>query len=271
LKNKEEEINMALTGKKLQVIDTMDLLTIDKTTGATFFSGYTTKSALDQQVDKIDINAGIGGGKICSLKTRKTITLDVTMAEFNLDLLASINGVALDKTSKGTYFLNQSVAITSNAATVTGATRIMAVRDSLTGGFLKMVSGTPASESEVKVAGTQLTFYTGYSASTALISYEGTAETGKDNFTITFDAKSFPKSAEFLLSTVAFDTDTQEIVADMYMNFYNGAIDATYNLSFEVGKNIETPIKVEILVPEKLPDGTVNTNKEVGKFVVTER
>jgi hypothetical protein len=261
---------MSLAGKKLQVIDTMDLLCIDKTTGATLFSGYTTKSALEQQVDKIDIYAGIGGGKITTLRTRKNITLDVSMAEFNLDALASINGVALDKTSTGTYFINQSFDVTSYTATVTGATRILAVRNPLTGEFLKIVSGTPASVTEVKVAGTTLTFFNDYTPTTCLVSYVGTV-TGKDNYTIVFNAKAFPKNCEVVLSTVAFDTDTQDIAADIYMNFYKGAIDPNFSLSFEVGKNIETPFKVEILVPNQLPDGTVNTNKEIGKFVVTER
>lgn len=261
---------MPLAGRKLQVIDTMDLLCVDKTTGATLFSGYTTKAALDQQVDKIDIFAGIGGEKITTLRTRKNITLDVSMAEFNLDALASINGVALDKTSTATYFMNRSFTVSTSTATVTGATRILAVRNPLTGDFLKIVSGTPSTASEVKVAGTNLTFHTSYTATTCLVSYVGTV-TGKDNYTIVFNAKAFPKNCEILLSTVAFDTDTQDIVADIYMNFYKGAIDPDFNLSFEVGKNIETPFKVEILVPDKLPDGTVNVNREIGKFVTTER
>lgn len=261
---------MSLAGKNLQVIDTMDLLCIDKTTGSTIFSGYTTKSALDQQVDRIDIFAGIGGGKITSLKTKKNINLDVIMAEFNLDALASINGVALDKTSTATYYMNQSFAVSTSTATVTGATRILAVRNPLTGEFLKIVSGTPASTTEVKVSGTTLTFHTSYTPTSCLVSYVGNV-TGKDNYTIVFNAKAFPKNCEILLSTVAFDADSQDIVADIYMNFYKGAIDPNFNLSFEVGKNIETPFKVEILVPNTLPDGTVNTNKEIGKFVVTER
>jgi len=261
---------MSLAGRKLQVIDTMDLLCVDEATGATLFSGYTTKAALDQQVDKIDIFAGIGGGKITTLRTRKNITLDVSMAEFNLDALASINGVALDKTSTATYFMNQSFSVATSTATITGATRILAVRNPVTGEFLKIVSATPADASEVKVSGTTLTFHANYTPISCLVSYVGTVS-AKDNYTIVFNAKAFPKNCEILLSTVAFDTDTQDIVADIYMNFYKGAIDPNFNLSFEVGKNIETPFKVEILVPDKLPDGTVNVNKEIGKFVTTER
>jgi len=262
---------MSLIGRKLQVIDTMDILLVDKTTGSTIFSGYTTRAGLEQNVEKIDIFAGIGGGKITQLNTRKTMMLDVSMAEFNLDALASINGVALDTISTGTYYINKSFNITTLTATVTDATRILAVRNPDTGEFLKIVSGEPASISEVKVAGTALTFYTGFTPTTCLVSCAAPATAGKDNYTIIFNAASFPKNCELLLNTVAFDTDTQEIAADLYMNFYKGAIDPNFNLSFEVGKNIETPLKVEVLIPDKMPDGTLNTTKEIGKFVVTER
>ena len=260
---------MSLTGVNLQVMDVCEIIAIDKTTGTTMFSGFTTKSAIDQKTEKLDIYAGIGNNKITSLKSKKEITLDLSIANFNLDFLASINGVALDKTTTGTYFMNVSFPISTLAATITNATRILAVRNPVTGDFLKIVSGSPATISEVKVAGTTLTFYTGFVPTTCLVSYAAPAT--KDNYTIVFNGKSFPKNAEFLLHTVAYDQQTESIVADVNINFYSGAISPDFTWSFEVGKAITTDVKVDVIMPANLPDGTVNTAGDIGKMTVTER
>ena len=262
---------MSLQGKILQTVDTMDVL-FKLPDGITMFSGATSKADLETKVDSLDLYAGIGQGKLCSLKTKKDQTVDVSLVEFNLDLFAAVNGVAIDKTSTGSYYMNKSFAITTLSATVTGATRILAVRNPTDGSFLKIVSGSPANINEVKVTGgTTLTFFTGFLPTTCLVSYEAPATALKDNWTITFDAISFPKAGEFLATCPVFDSATESAVADAYMNFYNCELDGNYTYSFTMGKNIETPMKLSILVPNLLPDGTVNTAKKVGKFVVTER
>jgi len=263
---------MSLTGKKLQAIDTMDLLAINLGTGGTMFSGYTSKAALSQKVTGLDLYAGIGGAKISRLNTKKEIDIDATIVEFDMNFIAALNGVALDTTSTGTYYLNMSFPITTLAATITGATRVIAVRDAVTGDFLKIVSGTPAAINEIKVTGaTGLTFFTGYAPTTCLVSYEGVATTGKDNYTIVFNTKAFPASYELLLKTIAFDGDSQVIAADVTIDFYKCALAGDYTLSFEMGKNIELPVKFSILVPSTLPSGLQNLLGDIGVMKVTER
>ena len=261
---------MSLQGKILETVDTMDVL-LRLSDGTTMFSGSTSKADLATKVDSLDLYAGIGQGKLCSLKTKKDQTIDISLVEFNLEVFSAVNGVVIDKTSTGSYYINNSFTITALGATVTGATRILAVRNPIDGSFLKIVSGSPAAINEVKVLGTALTFYTGFAPTTCLVSYEAPVTGGKDNWTITFDSISFPKAGELLATCPVFDASTETAIADAYMNFYSCALDGNYTYSFTMGKNIETPMKLSILVPSTLPDGTQNIAKKVGKFVVTER
>lgn len=262
---------MSLTGKKLQAIDTMDLLAKNLGTGGTMFSGYTSKAALAQKITGLDLYAGIGGAKISRLNTRKEIDIDATIVEFDMDFIAALNGVTLDTISTGTYYLNMSFPITTLAATITGATRVIAVRDSITGDFLKIVSGAPAAINEVRAVAAVLTFFAGYTPTTCLVSYEAPKTAGKDNYTVVFNTKAFPASYELLLKTIAFDGDSQIIAADVSIDFYKCSLAGDYTLSFEMGKNIELPVKFSILVPSTLPDGTQNINGDLGKMNVTER
>ena len=259
---------MSLEGKDLQVIDVFDIMVnID---GKTLFTGLANESSIENKNEKIDIWAGIGQGKISSLKTKKETTMKFKVAKFDLDYLAAINGVSLDKTSTGSYYFNKSFTVTTLAATVTGATRILGVRKA-DGTMLKMVSGDPAAIDEVKVAGTALTFYTGFSDTTVLVTYAGAKTEGKDNLTIKFNSKSFPKNASLLARTVVYDGATENIVADAYIDFYQAAMNGDYTWTFSMGKNIETEVEFEILVPKLLPDGTANVGGDTGKLVVTER
>lgn len=262
---------MSLAGVNYQVIDVLEMMAVNKATGATFFQGNMDKSDLAEKVTGIDIFAGIGAGKVCHLNSRKDVTLNATISEFDLDAIAALNGVAIDKTTTGTYYFNASFAITGLAATVTSATRIMAVRDSVTGDCLKIVTGTPAAINEVKVAGTALTFYTGYTPTTCLVTYEAPAAGGKDNYTIILNSKSFPNNFEILLHTVAFDMNTEKIVADINIDLYACALEGDWTLSFDMSKNIQLPFNLSVLVPATLPNGTVNTAGDIGKMTVTEK
>ncbi len=264
---------MSLNSSKLQIVDSCTALLIDKTTSKTMMNGYTTKASLDAKSEAIPIFAGIGQQKLAVLRSKREFTLDINLAQFDLDFLASINGVPQNIDTAGTtstYYLSKTVTVATQTATVTGATRIFAVQK-LDGTFLTIVSTTPADVTEVKVSGTTLTFHTSFTDTSVLVSYEAPATASKDNRTIVLNSKSFPKNAELILQTVAYDTDTEAIVADVYVHLYKTAIAPDFTWAFEMGKAVSTDVKIDVLVPSLLPNGTSNIAGDIGKLVVTER
>lgn len=269
---------MALLGKKLQVMDVYDLLYV--TTDAngkkkTLFNGQATKTGLEQKVDGVEIKGGIGGQRLSVLRSTKQLSLSASFAQFDLDFLASINGVDVDKTSTDTYYIAQTVAVATNSATVSGAKRIISVKKN-DGTSFDLVTGTPTA-GQAKVVYTTgatpsatLTFDATMTDTSVSVSYVGAVATGKDNLTIVFNSKAMPKTGEIIMKSVVYDQDTEIVVANVSMDFYKCALDANFNMSFDLGKAVETEIKLDILCPDLLPDGTVNSNRDYGRMVVTE-
>jgi hypothetical protein len=260
---------MSLIGKKLQVIDTQDVLIQDITSGRTLFSAFTTSANLDQKATSIPISGGRSDMLKANLRSKKIITSKITVSQFELDFIAAINGVALDKTSTDTYVMGEAVEVTTNSATVTGATEILAVRNNK-GEFLTIVKTDPTDVSEVKVSGTSLTFHTSFAETNVLVSYKGTVAEGKDNLTIKLNAKSFSKNARAFLTTDVYDTDTEEIVALQTTELYRINIDPQFTIDYSTSKQSQTTMNIDILVPDYLPDGTLNTKGDIGQIVTTE-
>ena len=258
---------MSLVGKKLYVIDTMEVLVRDVATGVPILRGNTTKANVSNKNDKIEVVAGIGQERECILYTKKTTDIEFVVTGIDLEFMARQNGIALDIASKGAYFVDRNVLVTTAAAVIEGATRIIAVKDT-DGKFFKIVTTDPLA-GEVKVAGTGLTFVTGYAGTSCYVTYEGV--TAKDNLTINFNSKTFPKNVEFIGHTIAYDKATEVVVADANINYYLCSLDGDYDWTFEMGKSFDTTVKLGVLVPDFLPSGAINSTRDTGKFVITER
>ena len=384
---------MSLIGKNLGVIDTLDMLVIDKTTGSTMFSGITTKAGIQQKTTAIDIWGGIGTQHLAKLRNKKEITVSGEIVAFDLNFFAAQNGVALTENTTGTLYFAQSNAVSSLSSTIAGAQMVYAVQ-TISGSFLNLVTTAPTSASQVQVtynsgatgvkqvnkvtvttaptssgnitvsfnngtttsktvavtasqtttsvasaiasaystltgwtvtssgsdviftasapaantsvtitvadtgstgigsltgtqvtagvatttSGATLTFFTGFSDSSVLVTFKAPPTSGKDSLLIKINAMAFPKNAEVLLKGIAYDYDTEDVVADIKIDFYKCSISPDFNLSFEMGKAISTPITLDVLKPSTIPmvvNGTltnvVNTAGDLGDMFVDER
>ena len=112
---------------------------------------------------------------------------------------------------------------------------------------LQIVTGAPESASEVKVAGTALTFYAGYAGTKVYVTYEAPKAEGKDNLTVKFNSKTFAQAFEFVGNTVAYDQDTEAICADVTIDYYACELNDDFDWNFEGGQNIETNVTLAYL------------------------
>lgn len=258
---------MSLLDRTLQMVDVFDFLFID-TDGNTIFSAQASKSGLEQSVEAIDIYSGIGNQRKCRLKTKKQMKISASFAEFALEYLAAQCGVNIDTTVKRKYAFDEETAVTTQSATIADATEILKVTK-LDGTKIKIVTTDPASVDEVKVDSTTLTFHDSFTDTKVLVSYIGT--TTKECAIVKFNAKTFSKTGRIIMKSVAYDQETEEIYADVAIEFYKGNIDDNFNLEFSLGNAIETAFDVEITTADLLPDGTKNIAQDLGMLVVTER
>lgn len=231
-------------------------------------TGETLKSEITQKVDKVEVRNGIGMQKRATFKTKKENGLKTTVNQFNLDIFAAKNGVKLDKTSKKTIFWFVPTEITTNTATIADASRILAVKTLAGKRFDIITTGTPTVD-QVLVEGTKLTFATEFKDSQVLACYEGT--TTKDNLTIVFSSKEFSKSVELLCHSVVYAEETEDVIADVYYDFYQASMLDDYTLTFDGGKVADTELDFEINTPNVLPDGTYNKDGVTGHMYVTQQ
>lgn len=231
-------------------------------------TGETTKSEITQKVDKIEVRNGIGMQKRATFKTKKENGVKVTVNSFNLPIFAAKNGVEINSTLKKTIFWFMPTEIVTNTATIAESSRILAVKTLSGKRFGIIATGTPTVD-QVLVEGNKLTFATEFKDTQALVCYEGT--TTKDNLTIVFSSKEFSKSVELLCHSVVYAEETEDIVADVYYDFYQASILDDYTLSFDGGKVADTELDFEINTPNVLPDGTYNKDGVTGHMYVTQQ
>ncbi|GCD10441.1 hypothetical protein [Clostridium tagluense] len=267
---------MSLFGKDLQMVDTFNVSYIikdDDGVARKLFSGSTSKATLDSKVDKIEVFSGIGQQKTFSLFTKKDLSLDVEIEEFDLNYIAMKHGVFIDKSQKGTFVVGKSYPVTALATTILKCTRLINLQDEA-GVDLKIVATKPSKVNEVQVvitAGTAvLTLEATSTVKNLVATFEGEADALKDNYTISFGARAFPKGGELICQSIAYDS-TPSIVGDIYLNFYNALLDPNGSLDFSMGKATKIPAKFEILRPRKLPDGSLNIDDKLGNMIITER
>lgn len=267
---------MSLDKKSLQVVDTLDIQMFykDATTGEKYCyaSGETSDSSIAVSTEQITVQAGIGGQTTFSLNNNKTIEIDATVRMHDLELLALKNGVELNKNGKSSFTIDKPVELISGSGELDKIIRIMKITDDAQHQF-KIVDTEPVSADEVKVEIVEgrATFTCQESVTRLYVTAEVKPKEGKDTYSIEFNAGSFAKNCEVLLNGVVYSAETSEIVADLYYNFTNCSVASDYTVEYGINSAVEIPIKLTVLKPKYLADGTLNTTNKLGELVIAER
>ena len=267
---------MALNNKTFQVVDTLDvsLFFTDKKTGEKhcYMTGATSNANISVSTEKIEVQSGIGGQTTFSLNSQKTVEIEATVRQHDLELMALKNGVKLDKKGNTSYVIGQPVAMADCEGTMAKVKRILAVKNEAQE-ELKVVATEPQDATEVKVeivSGT-VTFTTFEDIKHIYVTAEIEAPAGKDTYSVKFFAGAFAKNCEFLANGIIYDEETSEIIGDIYYNFFNCAIDSDYSLEYGVNSPTEMPLKLKVLKAKYLPNGEFNKENKLGELVITER
>lgn len=207
--------------------------------GDTRFFGCMANAGLEKTVDTEDIRCGIGWGLASILYSNPDMSLTFTPAFWNEYFIEDSAGESFTEDTSANVWTHEEV------------TFVLATSDAEAD-----IDGTPLNDI-VKVQDSQgnlypATFATGTVTVTGgadlagkkgIVSYQ-TAVTGN---VLEFKTDSYPKVHGITLQTIAYDVDTNEVVADLYFNFERVLGDGSLSLALSGATNSVAEITARVL------------------------
>lgn len=240
---------------KIKVQDVMEAFLTDLNGNTRYFSCMNT-SAISKSVDTEDIRCGIGAGLESLLYSNPDMTVTLKPAFWNEYFLEVSAGEEFKEAQTIALKSYEAVTFTDNA-----------------GDAEATITGTPVG-GLVQVQDKQGKKYTATLAtSTVTITGEGSALAGQELYVIydeetstasTLDLKtdSFPGIKSLTLHGQAYDTQTNEVVSDIYFVFDRVLGDGALDLSLALSTNSVTEITLRVLP---------SNGNEFGKYVSVDR
>lgn len=233
--------------ENIQIQDVCQAYVKDIATGKANFFGLTTKSEVNQKLKQTMLRASIGNGVVGVVQSDKEISFKVTNLFQNDSIYEMQSGNNL-KAFTGNLQYTETLQCKATKVTLTETPigKVLVV-DS----HGKQLENTNTIKDVTITSGTDGEFYT------CIYSVAMTGEA------ISLDAQTFPKNKYVELHTIAYDIDTNEVIADIYWVFYKALPDGTIKGGYEGGKNNESDIQFTAQLPKGL--------SEYGKYVVIPR
>jgi len=218
------------------------------TDGKVYFLGLTSATDIDQTIKQTELKGGIGNGTIAMIQSDKAIKFKVTTAVHSDSFYEMQSGTVA---ANGTYTVQKTDT------------------DVLTGGSLT-ITGTPVGTTAIVIdahgkqfAGTiavkEVTITGGVEGAKYTILY-GESVTGD---VLDLRTDKFPNNYYTELHTIAYDADSNAVVADIYWVFDKALPDGALSAKLAAGTNATD----EINFTAQLPANT----KSYGKYIVVPR
>lgn len=223
---------------KIMVKDTADVY-YHLSNGETRFFGCMDSAGLEKTYDTEDIRCGIGYSIATIMYTNPDMTITFTPAFWNDYFIEDAFGVEFQTAQTTNVWTTEEVKFTASAsdatATITGTPvgDIVKVQD-LQG---NLIPATFATDTVTLTSGSQ------YDGLTLPVSYEKEV-TGS---ILEMEVEEIPKVHGITIHTIAYDPDTNEILADLYFKFDKVLGDGNLSLALQGATKSITEISAKIL------------------------
>lgn len=239
--------------KNVVVHDTCEVFLKTLDNDKLYYVGITATSNVNQTIDQTPISGGIGNKRVTAIFNNKNIGFDVTTTLHDDDAYVLQGGA--DFASGTVSVLTQE---TVQAVDATGVIKVT-ITGTPTGGevtvfdkFGKEYTGAFA-DTKVSITGGQAgEYYT--------VVYTITTPSGN---ILDLDSEKMPKTCSAQLHTIAYDPDTEEIVADIYWLFDKVRGDGAFGAAYAAGTNMQDSMKFNC--------ETLIGSKSYGKYAVIPR
>ena len=241
---------------KALINDTADVTFTRKSDGKKIFTAEAQLASISQAVTEEKLKGGIGNKTVALLRSDKEITLQVRNALFDLEWLSMTQGVAVKE--DGTADINhkeEDLVVTDNA----GALEVT-LKGTPTGTTAYIINAKGDVE-EAAITGTKVTVPTGYAVAGEKVAVSYIKQVvGK---LVSFDSKKFAENYAVEYHTIEYDPATNQVVADLYIQFDNTVPAGAFDLSFENGTAISPELSFEALASA--------TGSEIGRMIEVPR
>jgi len=218
---------------KIKVQDTAEAFFIDSDGVAKFF-GCTSSAGVSKAVSAEDIRCGIGAGIATRLFTANDINVTVETGLYANTFIEMQSGEEFATAQTPTVWKAESVVAVETTApaatlTITGTP----VDDEF---YIQDRFGVPIASGTI--AAKVITVATGLTAGDTYTVVYPEAQTGA--YTLQFKTASFPKVTGLMLHTIAYDPDTDEVLADIYWDIPKASPDGNLDLAYAIQTNTPT-------------------------------
>lgn len=205
------------------IADTADVTFKHRKSGKVVFTAEAQLAGMTGSEESEVIRGGIGNKSLYTVKHSKDVELSVRNATFSLEYIAMTQGVEIE----------------NDTAIVTEVERLTAKDGSVT------LKGEPMEDSKVQIMGVDGD-YEDVELDGEEIDVSGVADDGDlvqvsyqkeiKGRTVVLDATKFADSYEVEYRTIEYDTNTNEVVRDIYFIFPNAVPSGEYELNLENGE-----------------------------------
>lgn len=225
------------------IMDTLDMELTRHSDGSKVLSTTTTLGAISQSVTEDRLKAGIGAGDIAVITSEQEMAVNVTDAVFSPAFLEVTQGV---KFAEGTTKVSKrtTATVTDNAGTLSAT-----IPNAPAGLTQATVVESNGETTEVTVTTGKFTVPVGVEVAdkgVLTVIYETDVTGDVLEFDITKQSENF----KCQLSTIMYDSDTMEIVKNLYIVFDNVKPSKAFDLSFEMSNPIAPELNLMVLKPK---------------------
>lgn len=241
----------------LLIMDTADVVMKRKSDGEVF---VTTSAQLASISQALGINekiyGGIGNKPLAIMRGQKEITSTLRNAFYSQKILELTQGVTIQENGTATVkFTEKGLAVVDNMGVLEVTISVGAT------GTTAYVTNANGETESATLSGTKVTVPTGHAVAGEIVAV--TYDKSVTGDILELDAEKFAGAYELTYHTIAYDSATNNVVKDIYIELDNVIPSGDFELSFENGTAVAPEITFDCL---NAPNST-----SVGRIIEVDR
>lgn len=221
------------------IADTADITMRKKSGGHLVFTAEAQIAGINASEESDIIRGGIGNKGLYTIKGAKSVNLEVTNATFSTDYLAMSQGAEITESSAIVSQSEKGLRVTDNEGSLEVSIKGTPVDDRIS------IINKDGESADVTVSGSTIEIPSNFAKDGETVSAVYKEEvTGK---VLTIDGEKFSDNYEVSYKTIEYDTETNQVTRDIYLNFPNCSPSGEFEMSFQNGEALTPSLTFEAL------------------------
>lgn len=236
--------------------DTANVVFKRKSDGHVIFTAEAQLASISQSISEEKLKGGIGNRQLGLIRSDKEVTLQVRNALFDFEWLSVSQGVAVQENGAATVWKREdSLLVADN-----GGTLEVTIKGTPVGNTVRVINAAGETEESTETT-KKVAIPVGVAVEGDRVSVAYQEEvTGN---VLTMDAQKFSEAYEVEYSTIEYDPESSQVVADLYIQFDHVIPSGSFEMSLENGSALSPELSFEAM--------TTGSSTEIGRFIEVAR